>query len=137
MSPSSALVNRCSNNLSVSISIPAVSKNSRNNLTQALISEEQLFACTIPTKSPEGVVTKSISGYTLCSSFSKTIIANTEVPADTFPVRLVTLFVATIPVPASPSGGHKGIPGCRFPVGSRSCAPSFVRYPASSPANKI
>ena len=36
-------------------------------------------------------------------------IANTLVPADTFPVRTATLFVATIPVPASPSGGHIGI----------------------------
>ena len=30
--------------------------------------------------------------------------------SDTFPVRTATLFVATIPVPASPSGGHIGIP---------------------------
>ncbi len=37
-------------------------------------------------------------------------MAKIEVPADTFPVRTATLFVATIPVPASPSGGHIGIP---------------------------
>ena len=37
---------------------------------------------------PAGVVTISISGYAVVlSSFSSTIIANTEVPADTFPVR--------------------------------------------------
>ena len=33
-----------------------------------------------------------------------------DVPADTFPVRCFTALVATIPVPASPSGGHTGIP---------------------------
>ena len=60
----------------------------------------------------------SISGWTFSSSFSNTIIAKAEVPAEMFPVRLATLFVATIPVPASPSGGQIGIPGFRFPVGS-------------------
>jgi hypothetical protein len=35
-----------------------------------------------------------------------------RVPALTFPVRGATEFVATMPVPASPSGGHIGIPGC-------------------------
>ena len=32
------------------------------------------------------------------------------VPADTLPVLTSTLLVATIPVPASPSGGHIGAP---------------------------
>ena len=34
-----------------------------------------------------------------------------EVPADTFPVRFATEFVAAIPVPASPSGGQSFAPG--------------------------
>ena len=34
-------------------------------------------------------------------------MANTEVPADTLPVRTATLLVAAIPVPASPSGKGK------------------------------
>lgn len=42
--------------------------------------------------------------------FANTIIAKTLVPADTFPVRLRVLLVATIPVPASPSGGHNLLP---------------------------
>ena len=62
------------------------------------------------TGSPAGVVTMSISLYGLERPFSRTIMANTEVPAETFPVRCFTLLVATIPVPASPSGGHMGIP---------------------------
>ena len=63
-----------------------------------------------------------------------TTIANTDVPADTFPVCTVTLFVATIPVPASPSGGHIGMPASSSPLGSKSFAPSSVRFPAGSPA---
>lgn len=39
------------------------------------------------------------------------------VPALTLPVRGATLFVATMPVPASPSGGQNGMPGCSVPVG--------------------
>ena len=39
---------------------------------------------------------------------------NTEVPADTFPVRTATLFVAAIPVPASPSGGQTGMPALQL-----------------------
>ena len=45
--------------------------------------------------------------------------ANTEVPADTLPVRCLTLLVAAIPVPASPSGGQTGIPAlqrCRIRI---------------------
>ena len=52
---------------------------------------------------------------------------NTEVPADTLPVRGATAFVAIMPVPASPSGGQTGQPGSRSPAGSRSAAPSGVR----------
>ena len=57
-----------------------------------------------------------------------------EVPAEMFPVRTLTLLVAVMPVPASPSGGHMGTPGCRFPSGSRILAPSALKYPAFSPA---
>ena len=64
-------------------------------------------------------------------------MANTDVPADTFPVRFATLFVAAIPVPASPSGGQSGIPASRLPLGSSSFAPSGVKIPAFSPATSI
>ena len=67
-------------------------------------------------------------------AFSSTIMANTEVPADTLPVRGATALVAAMPVPASPSGGATGQPGSRAPVGSSSFAPSGVREPASAPA---
>src|SRR5699024_5251177 len=104
--------------------------------TQALRSDVQLFECDIATRLPVGVVTKSISGCTFANSFSKTTIAKTDVPAETFPVRSATLFVATIPVPASPSGGHKGIPASNWPVGSSNFAPASVSDPASSPATR-
>ena len=39
---------------------------------------------------------------------------NEEVPADTFPVRCLTALVATMPVPASPSGGQTGIPAFKW-----------------------
>ena len=58
-------------------------------------------------------------------------------PAETLPVLTVTLLVATIPVPASPSGGHIKTPELSSPLGSRSLAPSSVKYPAQSPASKI
>ena len=64
-------------------------------------------------------------------------MANTEVPAETFPVRFLTAFVATIPVPASPSGGQNGIPLFSLPEGSKSFAPASVSLPALSPATKI
>ena len=51
-------------------------------------------------------------------------MAKMLVPALTLPVRGATELVATIPVPASPSGGHIGAPGRRAPVGSSSRAPS-------------
>ena len=115
--------------------MPKFSANSLNKLTHAFKSDVQLLQCTIATASPVGVVTRSISVWTFSNAFSSTIIAKTEVPADTFPVLTATLFVATIPVPASPSGGHTGIPPFRFPLGSRSFAPSSVSTPACSPAD--
>ena len=59
-----------------------------------------------------------------------------DVPADTFPVRTATEFVAAIPVPASPSGGQSGMPAERFPLLSNSFAPSADNVPAASPATK-
>ena len=38
-------------------------------------------------------------------------MAKMLVPALTFPVRGATELVATMPVPASPSGGHIAMPG--------------------------
>ena len=116
------------------ICVPVKSANSRKIFTHALRSDVQVFTCTIATSSPQGVVTTSISGYAFFSGSSRTTIANTDVPAETLPVRFVMLFVATIPVPASPSGGHIGIPPFKSPEGSKSFAPSSVREPAFSPA---
>ena len=65
------------------------------------------------------------------------IIEKIEVPAEILPVLCAILFVATIPVPASPSGGHIKAPGFNVPVGSRSEAPFSVSVPAFSPATKI
>ena len=100
------------------------------------MSDVQLFACAIATKLPLGVVTISISWYTFDKFFSKTIIAKIEVPTEIFPVRFAILFVATIPVPASPSGGQNGIPHSKFPLSSRSNAPFLVSVPAFSPETK-
>ena len=61
-------------------------------------------------------------------------MAKMEVPAETLPVRTRTEFVATMPVPASPSGGASTMPGCRVPLGSSSLAPSAVSSPAGVPA---
>ena len=55
-------------------------------------------------------------------------------PAETLPVLAATELVATIPVPASPSGGQSGIPAESFPDASRSFAPASVRVPALAPA---
>ena len=93
-----------------------------------------MFTWTMATGRPSGVVTMSISGYTWERGFSSTAMANTEVPADTLPVRARTELVAAMPVPASPSGGHRGAPGSRIPEGSKSRVPSEVRLPASAPA---
>ncbi len=49
------------------------------------------------------------------------------VPALTLPVRGATALVATMPVPASPSGGQStACRDCSAPVGSSSAAPSAV-----------
>ena len=112
----------------------AALKKSANNSTQAFRSEVQLLACTIATCSPSGVVTQSISRCNFFRACSKTTIAKIEVPAETLPVLTATLLVATIPVPASPSGGHRGQPACRVPVGSNSFAPFSVKVPATLPA---
>ena len=79
----------------------------------------------------------SMTLYGLDSSFSNTIMEKDDVPAETLPVRCLTALVATMPVPASPSGGHKGIPGCRLPDSSSKAAPSIVSVPACSPASRI
>ena len=102
--------------------------------THALRSDVQLLQCTIATGAPSGVVTISIISDGSESSFSRTIIEKDDVPAETLPVRFLTAFVATIPVPASPSGGQSGVPGCNDPDVSRRAAPSGVRHPASAPA---
>ena len=113
---------------------PRASANCRSSPAHASMSDEQLLQCTMATGRPAGVVTMSISGYTRDKGFCSTIIAKMEVPADTLPVRWVMLFVATMPVPASPSGGQSGTPALSRPVGSSSFAPSAVKVPASSPA---
>ena len=86
--------------------------------------------CTMATGLPSGVVTMSISSWTLERGFSVTTMEKMDVPAEILPVRFRTLLVAVMPVPASPSGGHMGAPGCRVPVGSKSFAPSSVSHPA-------
>ena len=58
-------------------------------------------------------------------------MAKALVPAETLPVRGRTELVATMPVPASPSGGHSGTPGRSMPVGSSRAAPAAVSVPAS------
>ena len=50
------------------------------------------------------------------------------------PVLTPTEFVATIPVPASPSGGQTAMPALSVPVGSSFLAPSSVSFPADAPA---
>ena len=52
------------------------------------------------------------------------------------PVLLRTLFVPTIPVPASPSGGAIKLPPSSLPLASSNLAPSSVKEPAFSPALK-
>ena len=94
----------------------------------------QLFVWIIATGWPDGVVTRSISSRGPDSGPSRTTIAKALVPAETLPVRGSTAWVATMPVPASPSGGAVIAPGCNVPVGSRRAAPSGVRCPASCPA---
>ena len=121
-------------NSSGSSVLPVRSANSPNRDTQSDMSVVQLLACTIATGYPSGVLICSISRCRLCMSFSITAIRNPDVPADRFPLPHRMLFVAIIPVAASPSGGQSRIPLSSMPLLSRKAAPSFVRYPASSPA---
>ena len=72
--------------------------------------------------------------HAAASGRSSTTIAKMLVPALTLPVRGATAFVATMPVPASPSGGQSGMPGRSAPDGSSSAAPSAVSSPAGCPA---
>ena len=60
-----------------------------------------------------------------------------RVPAETLPVRGAIELVATIPVPASPSGGQTGMPARSRPAGSSSAAPASVSSPAGEPATAI
>lgn len=46
-----------------------------------------MVECAIATRFPVGVVTRSISSWTSFKSCSRTTIPNTEVPAETLPVR--------------------------------------------------
>ncbi len=62
-------------------------------------------------------------------------MAKTEVPAETLPVRAATLLVATMPVPASPSGGQSGIPAWSCAAGvDQLGALGRELTPAGSPA---
>src|SRR5699024_20922 len=118
-------------------STPMTFNTSPNKFIQSLISEVQLFVWIIATSLPSGVVTTSISGYIPFNASDNTTIAKALVPADMLPVFCATVLVATIPVPASPSGGAMILPASRLPAGSSSVAPSSVRRPPLSPANFI
>jgi hypothetical protein len=111
-------------------STPSARANSANIPAQAFSSLAPLLQCTIATGSPAGVVTMSSSRCARASSCSSTTMAKMLVPAETLPVRGATELVATIPVPASPSGGQSGTPGRSRPVGSSSAAPAAVSVPA-------
>ena len=99
-------------------------------------SPHPLLQCTMATRSPDGVDTKSIWGLVFSTVCPRTTVANTLVPADTLPVPGRIVPVATRPVPPSPSGGQKGIPGSSIPEGSRMRAPASVRQPDSAPATR-
>ena len=105
---------------------PAAAANSAKRPAQALISLAPLLQCTIATRSPAGVVTRSSSWCTRLSWCSSTTMAKMLVPALTLPVRGATELVATIPVPASPSGGHTAAPAASAPDGSSNLAPVSV-----------
>ena len=107
-----------------------------NRPTHAASSLAPLLQCTIATGSPAGVVTRSSSWWACSSGRSSTTIAKMLVPALTLPVRGATEFVATMPVPASPSGGQNATPGCSAPDGSSRAAPSArqLARPAGPPA---
>ena len=100
-----------SNTASGSMSVPEAAANRPNSPAQAASSLAPLLQWTIATASPAGVVTRSISWWRLSSGRSSTTIAKMLVPALTLPVRGVTEQVATMPVPASPSGGQSTAPG--------------------------
>ena len=117
-------------------SAPIVSATWPKRAIQASRSEDPLSEWTIATGLPSGVTTMSISSWTRARLLSSTIIANTEVPAETFAERGRTALVATMPVPASPSGGHSGMPAGSLPLGSISFAPSAVSRPAGRPAGR-
>ena len=128
-SPSSASENRNEYNSSLSFTPLA----SANTSAHALRSEVQLLQWTITAISPAGVATTSVLRET-DGLRPETTVANTDVPADTFPVPTRTQFVATMPVPASPSGGQRGTPASRSPSSSNHAAPAAVSLPASLPA---
>ena len=57
-----------------------------------------------------GYIGSRLCLYLADVGYAVTPVCYPEVPADTFPVRCLTALVATMPVPASPSGGQTGIP---------------------------
>ena len=63
-------------------------------------------------------------------------MAKTDVPAETLPVRSATLLVATMPVPASPSGGQSGIPACELPGGVEQLGAFFGKHPGGISGDK-
>src|SRR5918997_736739 len=133
LAPSRAAVNSVSKTFDGSTSAPRAPANSANSPTHAFSSLAPLLQWTMATGSPAGVVTRSSSRCTRASSRSSTTMAKMLVPAETLPVRGATELVATMPVPASPSGGHIGMPGSSRPLGSSCFAPAGVSSPAGPP----
>ena len=88
-----------------------------NSPAHAASSLAPLLQCTIATGSPAGVVTRSSSWCALVERALEHDHREDARAALTLPVRGATEFVATMPVPASPSGGHSGMPGARRPTG--------------------
>ena len=101
----------------VSTGAPAAAANRANRPAHAASSLAPLLQCTIATGSPAGVVTRSSSWWACASGRSSTTIAKMLVPALTLPVRGATELVATMPVPASPSGGQSGARAAARPTG--------------------
>ena len=122
--------------VAVSASRAGAAANSANRPTQALSSLAPLLQCTIATRSPAGVVTRSSSGCTRLSSRSSTTIAKMLVPALTLPVRGATELVATMPVPASPSGGHIGMPARSSPGRVEQRRPRFGQLAGRLPGDQ-
>ena len=82
--------------------------------TQAFKSDVQLLQCTIATGSARRRGDHvDFLGALRAGGFSSTTMEKMDVPAETLPVRSATLFVAAMPVPASPSGGHNGNAGAK------------------------